>query len=172
MYTSQEMLNLRRFLARFLLRDNQMTIIFGFYLVSLSVRLLTKASCCFTFFLICFQHSFCWVISLFIFIRMNPDFVWWYNSCWYGGYCGNTSCYKFTIPVQSQPWIDTSYPAKRKQFRWADTTGYYSDDGPYQFLQKKKSWTTVAHTKHSAFTMEKMCLRNWDAHRLPPRTSS
>ena len=31
---------------------------------------------------------------------------------------------------------------------------------------------TVAHTKHSAFTMEKMCLRDWDAHRLPPRTSS
>ena len=27
MYTSQEMSNLRRFLARFLLRDNQMTII-------------------------------------------------------------------------------------------------------------------------------------------------
>ena len=39
-------------------------------------------------------------------------------------------------------------------------------------LIKEKSWTTVAHTKHSAFTMEKMCLRDWDAHRLPPRTSS
>ena len=44
MYTSQEMPNLRRFLARFLLSDNQMTIIFeiSIYLnkmVNLSHRL-------------------------------------------------------------------------------------------------------------------------------------
>ena len=31
MYTSQEMPNLRRFLARFLTSDNQMTIIVGFF---------------------------------------------------------------------------------------------------------------------------------------------
>lgn len=36
----------------------------------------------------------------------------------------------------------------------------------------KKSWTTVAHTKRSAFITEKMCLRNLDVHRLPPRTLS
>lgn len=32
MYMSQEMPNLQRFLARFLLRDNRMTIIFSFLL--------------------------------------------------------------------------------------------------------------------------------------------
>ena len=34
MYMSQEMPNLRRFLARFWLRDNQMTIILKVYLIS------------------------------------------------------------------------------------------------------------------------------------------
>lgn len=37
---------------------------------------------------------------------------------------------------------------------------------------KRKKLNNRSHTKRSAFTTEKMCLRNWDAHQLPPRTSS
>ena len=39
-------------------------------------------------------------------------------------------------------------------------------------LIKEKSWTTVAHAKRSAFITEKICLRNLDVNRLPPKTSS
>ncbi len=38
MYMSQEMPNLRRFLARFWLRDNQMTIIYSFSEVAFSLK--------------------------------------------------------------------------------------------------------------------------------------
>ena len=40
------------------------------------------------------------------------------------------------------------------------------------FVSKQVADYLVGYTKRSAFTMEKMCLRNWDVHRLPPRTSS
>ena len=42
----------------------------------------------------------------------------------------------------------------------------------YISLMMNKSWTTVALTMRSAFITEKICLRNLDAHRLLPKTSS
>ena len=53
--------------------------------------------------------------------------------------------------LRSESWIDSPHSAKRKQLWWSYTERYFFWWWIISIPIKGKSWTTVAHTKRSAF---------------------